>query len=272
MKTKLYAILALIRDFLLAWLCMLLYGILISLLLLTVLFTVTIFLIFAIMGRSKQPQMDIESVFFWAIAFLFTIWLLTCLLICLYWVFKPAEWFWVFKPAEWFWRKHKYLSLAIGCGGLFGCVFIMAAGIYLLLWFLPDEASGIPFLGRVALWFSLEDFPVRGFTALAIGIIATLALWYRFYQALEQKLQLDKETQIRGHVEWNMYRLRDPLKRDLTFAEFKRRKQELKKLWDEEKLRPFQEVEWIALEQVCELVGLGMAMARKNRPSEDLVI
>jgi len=66
----------------------------------------------------------------WIIDFLFSIWLLGCPLICLYWIFRPAEWFWL---------KHKYISWAIGITGFVSCCCIITSGVESFLWFIPEN-------------------------------------------------------------------------------------------------------------------------------------
>lgn len=191
-----------------------------------------IFLFAAVVPMMAQETGEAIPLLAWSIGFPVYIWLLTSPLICLYWLFRPAEWFW--------W-KHKYISHAIGFGGFIGCVFIIAAGIHFLLWFFPD--------GKIA-------FQARFFIAGAIGIIATFALWDRLCQFLEEKRQKARESRISNRVNDNMSRLCDPFKADKTVAELRRRKAKLDDLWEKNRLSPFQEEEQTASERLWDKENL----------------
>ena len=190
-----------------------------------------VILIFALSAESLKA-LEMEMIALWVIGSLFSIWFITSPLICLYWLFKPAEWCW--------W-KHKYISHAIGFGSFLGCVVIIAVGIHFLLWFFPDGKAG-----------SQARFYIAG----AIGIIATLALWDRLYQALEQRLQTDREARIHSDLRWKMRSLCAPLKLNQALTEFRRREKELDKLWEEDKLSPFQEEERIVFQRLWEKENL----------------
>lgn len=185
-----------------------------------------------ILAGGLLVVLEIEMIILWLIGFLFSIWFLTCPLICL---------FWLYRPAELFWWKHRYISHAIAYGSFLGCAAIIMAGVYFFLWFIPDGELG---------------FKIRFFGTAVVGIIATFALWDRLYQALKQKLKVDREARIVNSVQYKKLGLCDPYRADKIFAEISRKKDEFDELWEENKLNPFQEEELTAFEHVLDKENL----------------
>lgn len=162
-----------------------------------------------------------EMIGLWIIGFMFSIWLISSPLICLYWLFKPAERFW--------W-KHKYISHAIVFGSFLGSVVIVTAGIHFLLWFFPDGKIG---------------FQARVYIAVAIGIIATLVFFYRLYSDLERRLEEARADRFRREVS---NKKRDLEEGNTTLVEVTRTINEM--LQRADKLSPVENIQLNALEQV----------------------
>ncbi len=169
------------------------------------------------------------EIILWIICLLFSICLVVSPFVCLYWVFRPPEWFW--------W-KHKLISNIIGIVAFCSCVFIIGIGVSSLLWFIPDTL-----LWDVSADSDSGPAPVRYFVASLIGFCGTLALSFKLEEACQEKRRRDREERIsyKKHIF-----------RRMSEAELGRKKEELDKLWKNGELGPFHEEVLTALEQVLE--------------------
>ena len=175
----------------------------------------------------KDIEMEMEALL--VTGFVFSIWLVTSPLVCLYWLFEPAEWFW--------W-KHKFISRVLLYGSFFGCVAIITGGVHLLLWFVPDSwllERGVPF----ASWL----------IAFIIGLVATFALWSKLEELFKQK----REKERLDTIKWEHWRMRCLLDKDeATAPGLVKEMRRLEQLEKQKKLDPFSEAKLIALKHVCE--------------------
>ena len=95
----------------------------------------------------------------------------------------------------------------------------------------------------------MTGFQARLFLSVAIGIIASFALWCKLEQFLEQKRQKDRLDRI----QWEDGKLRHDLAEEKkTVAGLRQEMRELEQLHEDDKLGPFLEAKLIALEQVCD--------------------
>lgn len=178
-----------------------------------------------------------ETIVWWVVGFLFSTWLLTSPLICLFWLYWPVK-------AKWFWYDHPYISHAIYVGGSFGCVAIITIGAHPFLWFVPDSwifehEQRIPF----ASWL----------IASAIGLIATLKVWGKLEEFVKQEWQKDGERNI--DLQYQRAR-RDLQEGKTTLAPLIEEIQQLEKSQKEHKLSAFAEERFTALLQVCEALNV----------------
>jgi hypothetical protein len=114
----------------------------------------------------------------------------------------------------------------------------------IFLWFIPDDWTYKTEEGE----FRPIRLMVSGFISF-VATFALFALWARFGNYLIEKQQKDREARISLRMSDKKRDLRkmNKYKREETFAELRRRKEELDKL---KKKSPFQEEESIVLERL----------------------
>jgi RNA polymerase sigma factor (sigma-70 family) len=199
-------------------------------LLLIILFLILVFLSVYLKARNLDDEAE------YIIVFVLIIWLVTSPFVCL---------FWIFKPAEWFWWKHKYISYAISIGGFLGSIIIIVVGVHPFLRFLPDKWLFEKELGL------LTSYSI----SMLIGLISTCAIWYILVEHLEKK----REKNRLKRIEWQRLQLHfkyrgfgDNLVEDLNIISgFKQEIQKLEQM-KKNKLSPFLESKLTALKQICE--------------------
>ena len=163
----------------------------------------------------------------WIIHVLVSVWLLCCPLVCLYWVFKPPEYFW---------EEHKRISTTIYACGLLAFALIIAAGVDLFLWFIPENWS-----------FETDDGsfdPVRGTIATLLALGITVCLVMLLENACLEKHDEQTEENIKWYIERYKSKLdsdSNEIDREKLKAELKAEKAELDKLNWPNKLTPRQE-------------------------------
>jgi hypothetical protein len=164
---------------------------------------------------------------FWIIKVIFTLVLLTCPLVCLYWVFKPPEYFLA---------QHKRISATIYVCGFLAFWVIIGTGLDLYLWFIPDRWAYRTDEGDIQ--FVRETIKA----CLAFGITFCLA------SVLEKACLEKHREQTEEDIMWKIKRYKMQLDtaskesdRSEILSELKAEKSELEKLNLQNKLTPWQE-------------------------------
>jgi hypothetical protein len=153
--------------------------------------------------------------------------LLACPLVCLYWVFKPPDYFWA---------EHKRFSAAIGLCAFLSCSAVVATGFHSYLWFIPDNLAHETHEGGVE--------AVRWSIAGILGFAVTCCLATILEKACREKHHEQTEAAIAWDIERNKTRLNSAASendREKMLAAFREEKTELEKLDWQAKLTPVQE-------------------------------
>jgi len=166
------------------------------------------------------------DVIFWTTKVIFTMALLTCPLVCLYWVFKPPDYFWT---------EHKRISTAIYAGGFLFFLVVIGVGVDLYLWFIPDNWT-----------FETDDGHIdaaRGTIAAFLAFVITGCLTIVLEEACREKHRQQTEENIKRDIERNKIRLNSAASendRGKILAEFRAEKTKLNKLNWQDRLTPVQ--------------------------------
>jgi len=167
------------------------------------------------------------NIIFWIVRILFTGWLLVSPLVCLYWVFKPPDYFW---------SEHKRISIMIYVGGFFSFFIIIARGFDLYLWFIPDNWSYETEEGEIQY--------VRTTITAFTGFVVTCCLTVVLEKVCRQKHREQTEEKIAWLILKKKGRLDSAVnksEREKVLAEFRTEKDKLEKLEWKSKLTPVQE-------------------------------
>jgi hypothetical protein len=164
---------------------------------------------------------------FWIIRVIFTIALLTCPLVCLYWVFKPPEYFWA---------EHKRISATIYVCGFLAFWIIIGTGLDLYLWFIPDS------------WAYKTDEGEIQYVRETIKACLALGITCCFASVLEKACREKHRERTEENIKWDIERYKIKLKTALSesdrseiLSELKAEKAELYKLNWQDKLTRRQE-------------------------------
>ena len=167
------------------------------------------------------------DVFFWILRVLFTVWMLGCPLLCLYWVFRPPDYFWA---------EHRRISSAIYVCAFLGFWAIITTGVKLYMWFIPDNWTYETDEGEIK--------AVRWSIASILGFAITCCLTTVLEKVCLQKHQEQTEEKIAWDIERNKRNLDSEASesnREKILETFRKEKASLEELNWQNKLTPIQD-------------------------------